>query len=167
MKQKHLWVALVAIIILAGGWWYLDTRNKASAPENTSENTAEEPATIGNNPETPPQEGQATNVFEGNNALIISDQIAGSTAVNIDNVNLDEPGFVVISSADNSGQILGSTKLLSSGKKQDLEIPTRSTLLTNVKYQANIYIDDGDKLFNSSKDTKLTGTKSQITFFAK
>lgn len=171
MKQKHLWVILVAIVILGAAWWWMDSRNKVVAPEtpssqdNQSPTTSEEPT-----PETPPQQGQATNQFSGNNTIAVSDQIGGSNSVTIDNINLDKAGFIVIAIPDASGklsQILGTSKLLSAGKKLDLEIPVKATLDSNINYTALIYTDDGDRIFNINKDTLIEGPKAKATFTAK
>ncbi len=168
---------LVAIAILGGLTWFLVSGQKATAPDTTdnTSGTNTQSNTDGNNStsgQTP-----ATNTPAGNNIVVVSTQTAGTKTVTVDNVNLSKPGFIVIKilqpGPDTSNDIiLGASKILSAGSKQDLEIPVNTKLNSTVEYTAHIYLDDGDKKFDINKDTfvegpVVTGPKTYSNFTAK
>ena len=102
---------------------------------------------------------------------MVSDQANGSTSVTIDNLNISKPSFIVVIVPGTNGkadQVVGVSGLLSAGVKQDLEFNLKagSKLNSSTEYTALIYTDDGDKKFDITKDTKVTGPNSSITFSA-
>lgn len=168
MKQKYLAILLGAIIVLGGAYLYFN-KNTVTAPETSNENI-NVPPTEGSENNVPESTNTAGNVT-GTNTIVVSTQIANTKTVTIDNANLSKPGFIVIMSkatnTDQPDRILGTSGYLSAGVKQDLEINlTNSTLLEGAKYTAAIYVDDGDKKFDSSKDQPVGTAKSSTTFSA-
>ncbi len=182
MKQiysnKHIIPALIAVVVLGAIIWFLVSGHKATAPSPTDNFSAGIENQANPNGTTPNDtKGPATNAPSGDNVVVVSTQIAGSKTVTVDNVNLSKPGFIVIKilqpGPDTSNDIiLGSSKILSAGAKQDLEIPITTKLNSTTEYTAHIYLDDGDKKFDINKDLfvegpVVAGPKTYSNFTAK
>jgi hypothetical protein len=171
MKQtnsnKHVIEGLIAIVVLAGLTWFIISGRQASAPNmtDTSSGTNTQTNTDGNTSSS--TQIPATTTPSGNDVVVVSTQSAGTKTITIDNVNLSKPGFVVIGVADSDAALLGSSKLLSAGTKQDLEITLTRALDSNHTYVALIYQDDGNKKFDQLKDTMLSGKGTSSKFTAK
>ncbi len=167
MKQKYIWEGIIAIILIVGLIWFFTKDHQVTAPTyDNSQNSANTQTTLENPTNTTP----ATNQLTSNDTISVSTQPNNSKSVTIDNANLSKPGFIVIVIPGPSGklnQVLGSSKLLTAGAKQDLEITIKDPLDSSIDYTALIYADDGDKKFNISKDTLVEGRNSSSTFIAK
>jgi hypothetical protein len=158
MKQNIVIGIVAALVIIGGIIWYMN-QNKAAAPtvnDNTNaiseeeEKMVEEDADyVGDVPGDAP-----TNTNVPTSATVaVSTQLPGNS-VTIDNVFLDKAGFVAIREVDAKGQptaIIGSSALLGTGARQDLEIT--APIKAGGKYIAMLYTDNGDKKFNSTSDT--------------
>lgn len=169
MKSKQYIIILIVIVVLAGLWWWLsqkqstDTSTNQQNNEQTEDTTEQEPDDIVAAP--------ATNQLASSDSVVVSDQTNGSTSVTIDNLNISKPSFVVIIIPGTTGkadQVIGSSGLLTPGVKQDFEfnLKTGNKLNSTDDYTALIYSDDGDKKFDITKDTKVTGPSSSIIFSA-
>lgn len=153
MKQKNLLIALAVLIVLIGGYFLLNRNNEVVAPEteqtnNTGSNT---------NDEDIPRDTTNTNSpasIPTKNTLVIGQQSAG-TSINIDNVYLEKPGFIVIHAIkdDAPSTVVGSSGWLNAGPGQDISF--RANLKAGTTYFALLYSDDGDKKFNIVTDLKL------------
>jgi len=158
-NNLHIIEGLIAIVLLAGIVWFLANGNKASAPTQdvfTTNQNYQDPTT----PITPSDSSTATNQPSGNDVVVVSDQAAGSKSVTVDNAVLSKAGFIVISYAKDGKFVLGASKLLTAGTKQDLEIPLTKAMDKTNAYVAQIYVDDGDKVFNINKDKSLSAITS-------
>lgn len=165
----HLIEGLVAIVLLAGLAWFLLSGRPASAPSNYENNSQ---TTQTQNPDTTTKpSGPATNTPSGTDVIVVSTQTIGSSTVTVDNINLSKPSFVAITIpgiGDQSQVIIGTSKLLTAGSKQDLEINLGTYKLSSkINYVAKIYHDDGDKKFDSKKDEFISSKSTYANFTAK
>ncbi len=157
MKQKLLYGLAAALVIAGGGYLLLNSGNEATAPvtQNTNIETplpTDIPASTdqlntnssGISPNTPPTK----------NTLVLSTQLAGPE-ITIDNVYLEQPGFIVIHEIKNDAPstVIGSSGWLSAGPGQDISF--KANLKAGSTYFALLYQDNGDKKFNIASDKKL------------
>ena len=154
MKQKYV-IAIIALIVIAGGvYWYI-SQNKAVAPEtNTGTEQTDNPDAnfIGDVPGDSPDNNPTIPTAD---TVAVSTQVTGSS-VTIDNAFLEKPGFISIHEVDSKGKagaIIGTSGLLGIGAKQDLEV--KATLKAGSKYIAMLRVDDGDKKFDTAKDVAV------------
>lgn len=87
------------------------------------------------------------------NFVNVSSQKPGS-AVTIDFVEIEKPGFVVIR-ADKSGalgEILGESALLPAERSEKIRIDLFRPMREGETLRAALYADDGDDIFDASKD---------------
>lgn len=171
MKQnqqtKYIIEGILAILIIIGLIWFFTTGNNATAP------TIEQPASDQNSQpsSTPtPNSGTATNILSEIDTLAVSTQLKNSQSVIIDNVNLSQPSFIAIilpAISEDKEIVLATSKLLSAGEKQDLEISLGTAKLTATEYVARIYRDNGDKKFNKQTDSLIEGSKAMVMFRVK
>lgn len=168
-KNLHIIEGVIAIVLLAGIVWFLTSGHQVTAP-STNEPITQNTETKPTNPMIPTKE-PATNTPSGKDVIVVSTQIKGSKAVTVDNATLSKPGFIVINTlgpSNNPATILGTSKLLTAGSKQDLEISLGSNkLVAGTEYTAEIYQDDGDKKFNPTKDKLASGSNSTFLFQVK
>ncbi|MCC7004442.1 hypothetical protein IT397_00780 [Candidatus Nomurabacteria bacterium] len=82
-------------------------------------------------------------------ALVIHEQVAGDMTAVVDAVNVSNNGFVVIKSDEN---IIGISKFLTAGNYSKLEISLTEKLKDSAMYIGEVYMDDGDKIFDPEKD---------------
>jgi cytoskeletal protein RodZ len=169
MKSKHYIIILIIILVLAGLWWWLSQKESNTAEqqntqtEQTQNTEEEEPEEVNATP--------ATNQLASTDSVVVSVQANEASSVSVDNLNISKPSFVVIAipgAAGKADQVIGVSGLISSGVKQDLEFNLRSgnKLDSSIEYTAMIYADDGDKKFDITKDTKVSGPNSSVTFSA-
>ncbi len=170
MKQKtnkHLIEGIIGLVlILLLGWLIMRGRNASAPSENVVPNN--EQSEINNN--TPANNTPATNQLASTDSVAVSTQSSNSKAVTIDNINLSKPGFAVVGTLGSNGklsQIIGSSRLVTPGEKQDLEVLVTSALSEKTSYMVMLYQDNGDKKFDPKTDTLLTGKTATATFSAK
>ncbi len=154
MNQKVIAI-IVAVIIILGGIYWVTVHNKAGAPSNVNTNdSAGNPGDltqddfVGDVPGDAPDTSNAPSTA----TVAVSTQVPGDS-VTIDNVFLEKPGFVTIHEVDGKGQpgnIIGTSGLLGTGNRQDLEI--RAAIKPGAKYIAQLREDNGDKKFNAQTD---------------
>ncbi len=98
-----------------------------------------------------PSAGTAT---ESANAVNILDQAPGAS-VNVSLVTLTENGFVVIHTDNNGapGQIVAASSLMQTGALRDVVVA--ATLEDGTYYHAMLHQDDGDGVFDPSKDSPM------------
>lgn len=100
-------------------------------------------------------------------ALVIHEQIAEDMTVVVDAVNLSDNGFVVIKSDEN---IIGISKFLIAGNYSKLEINLTEKMKDGLMYVGQVYMDDGDKIFEPEKDnifvSKINNENLSVEFKA-
>jgi len=104
---------------------------------------------------TQPKTGET--VPKTKNAISVSTQKAGSS-IDIDEVSLQKPGYVVIHADDNGkpGAIVAHSGLITAGTKQDLII--RYTTKPGTSYFAMLHSDDGNGVYLATKDLPIIGS---------
>ncbi len=154
MKQKYI-IAVITLIVIAGGvYWYI-SQNKAVAPEmNTNSEQTDNPDAnyVGDVPGDSPDNNPTIPTAD---TVAVSTQVAGNY-VTVDNAFLEKPGFISIHEVDSKGKagaVVGTSGLLGIGAKQDLEV--KATLKAGSKYIAMLRVDDGDKKFDAAKDASV------------
>ena len=168
-KNLHFIEGLVALALLLFIIWLVVKNDDKT--KTTTDILYQVPAVQNTNPTKDPTKNSntATNQLAGTDTIAVSDQVAGTKTITIDNVNLSKPGFIVISELSVAkGEVLGTSKLLTAGAKQDLEVSLGANKLkAGVEYVAEIYQDNGDKKFNSSTDKLASGSSSTFLFQVK
>lgn len=100
-------------------------------------------------------------------ALVIHEQMAEDMIVVVDAVNLSDNGFVVIKSDEN---IIGISKFLIAGNYSKLEINLTEKMKDGLMYVGQVYMDDGDKIFEPEKDnifvSKINNENLSVEFKA-
>ncbi len=141
-KHYHPLLGIVALIIIAGlAAWYVQRQARDIAVSDTT--------TSPNQLATVPDSQKPTPTPNGAR-LVVSTQKAGST-IDIDEVTLEQPGFVTIHAAEGGvpGKVVAKSGLISAGTKQDLVIRYTATPGT---YYAMIHTDDGNGVFDAVAD---------------
>ena len=161
MKQKIVVIILAAIVVLGGIYLYINN-NKAGAPSDANiQNTnseSEEEEYVGDVPGDAPD----TSTQPTSDTVAVSTQVPGDY-VTIDNAFLEKAGFITIHEVNAkgmAGNIIGTSGLLTTGPKQDLEI--KATLKPGAKYMAMLHIDNGDKKFNELTDVTVTNNNIPV-----
>ncbi len=168
MKQNHIIALIAGVIIIGGGLLYWNSREAAAPETNTQNQTAEEQAANDANfqGDVPGDAPETNPTIPTSDTIAVSTQIAGSS-VTVDNVFLSKPGFVSIHEVNSKGQpgnIIGTSGLLGTGPRQDLEI--NAAIVPGAKYIAMVRMDNGDKKFNAQQDEAVLkdGTPLMIMF---
>lgn len=117
-------IILVAIAILAGGFYFYRTNAKTDiSPQN--QNTSS------------PSANQKSDLVAKTNSISVKNQVGGETIV-VGAVNLDKDGFVVIHAVTkdgNAGEVAGHSDLLKKGEIKNIEV-----LLDQVSKKGESYI---------------------------
>ena len=94
---------------------------------------------------------------QSENSIGISTQKPGWIA-ELDYISASEAGYVVISSSDNPtpGNIMGASGIITSGTTGRTEIKLYRAMKNGGEYFATLFKDDGDGVFNFSKDLPVT-----------
>lgn len=144
--MKKLFSALAILpLVGAGCWGGSETQTSVDVYGNT-------PAAITNISENNEMDNTpSTILLEGNNALTVSKQKSGS-AVTVDFIALEKPGFIVIH-ADNNGKpgaVLATSSLLGAGSHTNILLSLETQI--GKTYFATLHIDNGDATFTEAAD---------------
>ena len=146
---------LVVVIILASA--YLIFHKKSISTENT---TKEVDSVV------PPElasgaSGQFARI--ATNAIYVTDQYPGSE-VYINLLNLEEPGFVVITKINNLNpeNIIGLSTWLTAGYHTGIIVSTTEKMTENSDYFAWIVSDDGNGIFDPKHDKAVMLDKTAV-----
>ncbi|GEM_PF-1724082 len=143
-NRRSLFFALVLIAVVVLGIWYLTSVKSGEVPEETwTHEYIPYP-----HPQFVPQWPN-----EFHNGLVISPQSASS--VKADQAYLESPGFIVVHRVvrDSPEEVLGVSSYLANGLHKD--VPLNASLEANSIYFAFLYADDGDRVFDITKDARL------------
>ncbi len=167
MNKKLLWLLVVAVIVFIIILMQQGS-SPALPPDETQQPVTQTPTTTAPTP-TKPTTTTATKI---NNALVVKNQKPNSSTI-IASATLEKAGFVVIRSVAHDGPkeiqgaVLGASPLLSRG--------THTNVKANVAlspagiYYANLYSDNGNKVFSTAEDLQLkdvNGNPFQVRFEA-
>jgi hypothetical protein len=97
--------------------------------------------------------------------VTIKDQTPGE-AVTVSQVSVINVSWLAVREDDNGslGRILGAVRL-SPGFHSDITVPLLRGTVVNELYYVTIYEDDGDTIFDFSKDKLVTGASGQPQVF--
>lgn len=137
--QPWQWAVTIAVVvILVGLGIYMMAKNDGTTTEMTDEDTQTLNATTS----------------EGVNRLVATDQFPGNI-VYLSTVQLGQSGFVTVHTDNNGqpGKIIG-VKYFDKGSQPGSIDLTENTVEGGI-YYAVLHMDDGDQLFDETKDTIL------------
>ena len=83
--------------------------------------------------------------------------LGAGTQATVSNITLNKPGFVAVWSMDQSNKpdkVIGNSTLLPQGSSNEVKITTQ-TLQEGKSYTVALYYDDGDGIFDATKDTMV------------
>lgn len=145
--------AIVLLLIFIGGWWLIaqNTVKVAKAPVVSS--TADTGTTVTNTTGTTNTvtdlDPTVPTVEASGEALEVADQPAGMT-VRVASAKLAEMGWVAV--RDSGGRILGAARL-EPGVHAGVTVELLRGTVGGERYQALIYVDDGDRIFDLHEDS--------------
>ena len=116
----------------------------------TSDKDATAPVSTGSDKALP--------LLTGDESIKVADQLAG-TEVQISSLSLSEMGWVGV--RDGDGRVLGAGRF-DAGSVKDVTISLLRATVAGESYQALLYVDDGDKIFDLQKDILITGSNGGV-----
>lgn len=160
LSDNRLLIGGAAALVIIGALWFMTREATAPSMEtsDTNMNTGETPdKTSDLNP------GVAPSTTSDNEYIAVKDQLAGST-VTVDSVTFTQTGWVAI--RDDRGWTLGAARF-EAGTHDAVEVPLLRATEAGQRYQALLYIDDGDGKFDLDKEILVTrsgGSVAGMTF---
>ena len=157
---------LVLIILVGGGYTFrgggvgMNATSSSDGALSTLVNNAADTALSGKNSVNADENAQAatpTAIVDGE-AVSVEDQVAG-TEVAIASVSFSKPGWVAVRDAE--GKTLGAA-WFDAGIQKNAKVSLLRATSAGSRYQAMMYIDDGDKLFDLHKDTLVTNADGSV-----
>lgn len=129
-KGALIWIIIIIVLLVLGTW--LIVRN--------------------NDTETMPEENTETTMNTVENKLAVKDQFPGDIAF-VSDLSLRDAGFVAIhkDNAGAPGEIIG-TKYFEKGSTVVGQVNLTQKTENGKTYYAMLHTDDGDKVFDASKD---------------
>lgn len=109
----------------------------------------------------------STMLEQGGNAIYVEDQLSEVSSVRVGFVVLAAPGFVVIFNNENGvpGTPIGNSQWLSTGGEH-LIVPLAEPLIDGEVYYAMLFFDDGDRAFDSQKDTQARDSEESVVIMS-
>jgi hypothetical protein len=155
-------LSVVIVIVLIIGAWFLGRMSvtSMSASITSSSTTTMGTATSAvhsNSATTQTNVTVTTAPATSQESVSVADQAAGMQ-VRVKSVSLPQMGWVAI--RDSSGRVLGAG-LFAAGTNSGA-VPLLRGTTAGERYQALLYIDDGDKQFDLHKDTLLMNADGSV-----
>lgn len=153
---------LVVILVIASLLQPVTKSQEIPAPSQTA---TEEPLPVS-------REQNAEEMLQnGDHAIYLVDQFSGESVVLVGYAVFAKPGFITIRDDNNGmpGSIIGTSRLLS-GRVEGERVKTTSNLQADRVYYAELVSDDGDELFDETKDLPVNDKEKSVvlmTFLAK
>lgn len=118
-----------------------------------------------------PEQNAVEMLQNGNNSIYVTDQLSGSAQITIGYAIFEKPGFIVVRDDQNGlpGNVIGVSGRLS-GRVEHPSMDLNESLKADRVYYAELVADDGDGVFEESKDLSVNDkTKSVVlmSFLAK
>lgn len=157
VTSNQLIIGAVVVLVLAGGaWWFFIkpagsgtvATSTASSSGDTSGATSGADSAVPANPTT----GASGEVIS------VQDQPEGDS-VSVGPIVLTKAGWVAVR---DDMRILGAARL-DAGTTQNIFVPLLRNTTTGTKYQAVLYVDDGDRQFDFKKDALVEGVSASFT----
>lgn len=146
-------IAIVAALLILGGWWAFTQSPSPSSPED-----AEAAGGNADGDSVPIDVSAGPSTTSDGEAVSVSDQQAGETVM-LDSVTFSETGWVAI--RDDRGWTLGA-KRFEPGTYSDVAMTLLRATEAGQRYQALLYIDDGDKQFDFKKEILVTRSDGSV-----
>lgn len=151
----------VLAIVLVGGW-YLTAGERAGMPAGSPADTALSPASSSVSVSGNADEGSAgtsdQTIASENDSVGVQDQPAGSL-VSVASVTLAQSSWIAI--RDEDGRVLGAGRF-DAGTHPDVTVQLLRNTVSGGHYQALIYIDNGDRIFDLHTDTLVTNADGSV-----
>ena len=152
-SNNKIIIGIAIVVIIIAGLWFM-TR-QAAAPsieksDTTMEDTSKDTGAIDLN--------KVTSTTSDTESVAVSNQSAGET-VTISSVTFTQPGWVAV--RDSGGWTLGA-KRFDAGTYTDATVTLLRATTAGENYQALLYIDDGDKMFDLDKEILVTRSDGSI-----
>lgn len=112
---------------------------------------------LGRGDKNVPVSNDSSGFIVSNNSIYAAEQAPGRDVL-ISVVRLEKPGFVVIHDdvAGSPGKILGASSLFKAGETKNPEpIKLSKTTIDGETIYAMLHLDDGDSVFNATKDKPI------------
>jgi plastocyanin len=171
MNQKNLWLGTLGLILVVVIVSVLFRSSSPAQPDSTA-TTPTDQATAPPTSSTGTSAAKPAGTTAIKSALTVVDQKPGQTTL-VSSATLEKPGFVVIRKmaiegrTEVQGEVIGASALLSRGTHSAIVI--KAPLSPAGVYYANLYADDGDKVFALSSDQPIktsTGALLAVRFEA-
>lgn len=169
-RTRNIVLFVLGCVVGFGIAWLIFHNRAPSAETPTTYTiaTSSEDVTMPASDSTTATAQYATSTVSDANTLLVKDQRAGSV-VFLSRIELAQAGWVVIREYDagEPGSIYGAARFDAGAQQGSVELlaPTQA----GYTYQAGVYYDDGDRMFDFMKDTLVlnsTGMPFGMTFEA-
>lgn len=165
---------LVLIILLGGGWLLGDKMRQAKITGAMATSTSDSRATLADTAMSPTDPDTSSNsamqtpgaspmtpaptMPSQGEAISVDGQSAGMI-VTVGSVTFSKPGWIAV--RDSNSRTLGAA-WFPEGTHKDVTVSLLRATTPGMRYQAMLYIDDGDKKFDLHKDTLVTNSDGSV-----
>ena len=152
-------VGIIVVLIVIGAW-YLGTAYKPGAMTGSMSSSTPTTSTSGTNTTGTGSTttGTPSTVTVGGEAISVQDQPAGSYVM-VASVTLSQDGWVAV--RDGNGRTLGAG-WFAAGAHEAVQVPLLRNTEAGETYQALIYADNGDKVFDLKSDTLVMNADGSV-----
>ncbi|RJR14114.1 hypothetical protein C4585_00765 [Candidatus Parcubacteria bacterium] len=154
-SDNRLLIGGAAALVIIGALWFMTRDAEAPTAETGNQNTVANETTNENNESTLPTTPSRTSDDE---SITVEDQ-AATSSVKISSVTFAETGWVAV--RDDRGWTLGA-KRFEPGTHTDVIMTLLRATEAGQRYQALLYIDDGDGKFDLEKEILLTRSGGSV-----
>lgn len=152
-------VGIVVVLLIIGAWYLGATHKPGAMMGSMSTSTATGmTSTESGSTSTGTLSSLPATVTVGGEALTVADQPAGSF-VTVASVTLPQDGWVAI--RDGDGRTLGAA-WFAAGAHSAVQVPLLRDTTSGETYQALIYSDNGDKVFDLHTDKLVTNSDGSV-----
>ena len=163
--SNRIIAGIALALIFIGGWWLIARNSMDTKGGDSTSTTTENAAPTGNvgSKVTPgsllgPTTDDAPIIAGSDESLDVADQPAGMSVM-VKSTKLVQTGWVAV--RDSSGRTLGAGRF-EAGVHMNIEVPLLRATTAGERYQALIYVDDGDKAFDLKKDILVTNDDGSV-----
>ena len=161
-SSNRIIAAIVLALVFLGGWWLIarSVSAPAAAPEEKTQGETGANGSGGKEPGSAlgPLSDDTPTIAASTESIKVADQAAGMS-VSVKEAALVQMGWIAV--RDGSGRTLGAGRF-EPGIHADIEVPLLRATEAGQSYQALIYVDDGDKLFDLRTDILVTQSDGSV-----
>ena len=144
VETSHLIIGAAIIIIILLGGWFMFSRSRVDSSVIKGGNK--------------PTVSSTTETKTVSTALVVEDQAAGAS-VKVRSMDLPKGGWVAIKEVSTQ-RILGAGRFPAGATSG--EVPLLRATVAKGAYEAVVYEDDGDMMFDMKKDVMVTGVSTSF-----